>query len=274
MAVARPQGRRTGRLAPSPHDPAIPHWSALKAMRGVVQPPIPEALSWRRGMPAFLGAMGNAPGPDNPELPVVGDCTNAGAGHLQQVWTFNAGGRMVTRPAMSVIQGYSESCGYVLGDPATDNGGLLTTVLKYWMTTGMPNADGTRETILGFFRVDPRQPEDVRRVIAECGGFYGGALIPASWSEVEQGQAWQADGPGVEGHCITGFGYNPETILCHSWGFDIPTADDVFTRYFDELYAVVSAEWIEKTGKTPFGMTLSALNASLDQLQRAVAAGG
>lgn len=274
MAVARPQGRRTGRPTPSPHDPAIPHWSALKAMRGVAQPPIPEALSWRKGMPAFLGAMGNAPDEDNPEIPVVGDCTNAGAGHLQQVWTFNAGGRMVTRPAMAVIQGYEESCGYVLGDPATDNGGLLTTVLKYWMTTGMPNADGTREKILGFYRVDPREPEDVRRVIAECGGFYGGALIPASWSEVEQGQPWQADGPGVDGHCITGFGYDPETILCHSWGFDIPTADGVFTRYFDELYAVVSAEWIEKTGKTPFGMTLAALNASLDQLQRAVAAGG
>lgn len=273
MVDPQTAGRKTGRPAPSPHDPNVPHWSALKAMRGIAQPPIPEVLSWRKGMPAFLGGMCNAPDPANPQLPVVGDCTNAGAGHLQQVWTFNAGGQMITRPDMKVIQGYEESCGYVLGDPSTDNGGLLVNVLKYWMTTGMPNADGSREKILGFFKVDPQDGDDVRRVIAECGGLYGGALIPEVWSSINQGDRWVADGPGIDGHCITGFGYDEQDIECHSWGFDIPTATPVFSRYFDELYAVVSGEWIEKTGKTPFGMTLADLMASLDQLQRAVAAG-
>jgi hypothetical protein len=266
-------GRRTGRRAPSPHDPNVPHWSALKAMRGIAQPPIPEALSWRKGMPTFLGAMGNAPDPDNPEVPVAGDCADAAAGHLEQVWTFNASGTMVTRPPLKVLQAYSESTGYVLGDPSTDNGSVLLNVLKYWMTTGMPNADGTRSKILGFFKVNPQNGDDVRRVIAECGGFYGGALIPASWPNVNPGQPWVADGPGVDGHCVPGFGYDPENIDCDSWGFGIPTATSVFTRYFDEIWAVVSMGWIEKTGKTPFGMTVATLLASLAQLQAAVAAG-
>ena len=267
------RGRKTGRVR-SAHDPAflscIPNWGALKAARAVGAPPIPEALSWRKGLPAMLGPMCNAPDPNDPTAPVLGCCTNSATAHLRQIWTFNAQGTEETISTAALVQGYSETCGYVPGDPSTDQGGDLLTVLKAWMTTGLPNSSGGRDTILGFFGVDPTSPEDVRRVIAECGGLYTAADIPASWAEINPGDSFRMDGPGTEGHCMNGFGYQPGLIDADTWGFAVPTPDDVFARYFDQVFAVVSMQWIEKTGKTPYGMTVADLNAQLAQLQAAV----
>jgi hypothetical protein len=265
-------GRKTGRKSRL-FDQTVPHWSSLRLNRTAQTPPIPYELSWLKGMPDWLGMMLNGPTPNDPNALELGDCTNAAAHHMKQIWTFHAEGTMITDPDSAVLQGYEESCGYVLNDPSTDQGGSLQEVLKYWMSVGMPDGKGGRDKIAGFIEIDPRNSHDVRQAIAECGGVYCGAAIPEAWGDWQPGQTWDLAGQGVEGHCVIGVAYDQHNVTMDSWGFPIPTTNNAITAYFDEIYAVVSPEWIEKTGKTPFGMdkcdlwnTLKPLQFSADQL--------
>lgn len=52
----------------------------------------------------------------------------AGAHHGRQVWTFNTGG-ILTDPDKDVPADYEWLCGCVLGDPSTNNCGVLQDVL-------------------------------------------------------------------------------------------------------------------------------------------------
>lgn len=271
--IAARKGRKTGRKARS-FDAAVPHWSSLRlGVRGVVPPPVPPVLNWRKSMPADLGMMLNGPTPGNPNAPILGDCTNAGAHHLRQAWTFNAGGKMITDPDSAILQGYEESCGYVSGDPNTDQGGNLQDVLKYWMTKGMPAAGGNRSKIIGFIEIDPRNPHDIRRAIAECGGVYTGGVLPDSYMQVNPGGTWGIAEAGSDGHCTIALGYDESNIFMDTWGFVVPTADGAVVDYWDEIYAVVSEDWIKKTGTTPFGMSMADVWATMGPLQQSAVAG-
>jgi len=269
------QGRRTGRNWGETRDPTVPHWSSLRcARRGVVLPPIPPKLSWRTGLPAQLPIMLNGPTPGDPNAPILGDCTQVGLRRLRTVWTYQTTKVVVNDPDDLVEQGYSESTGYVKGDPSTDRGGTLQRVLKWAMTDGMPIAGGGRDkSIIGFIQIDPRHPDDVRRAIAECGGVYAAGDLPASFMDVNPGDAWRVAGPGVEGHCTPGTGYDGDSIDMDTWGFSVPTTEAAVEKYWDEIYAVISQDFIDRTGKTPFGMSMADVWATLGPLQMSAAAG-
>jgi len=63
---------------------------------------------------------------------LLGICTIAACGHALQVFTKGA----ITEPDVTVASYYSKWCGYVVGDPATDQGGNEETVLSNWKTQG------------------------------------------------------------------------------------------------------------------------------------------
>lgn len=246
--------RKLGRR-PRSFRPEIPHYSALRLMRA--PDPIPASKSWLVGMPDDLGFMLNQD---------LGDCTCAGLGHARQVWTFNTTGHMVTVPDADVAALYERACGYVPGDASTDQGGNEQDLLAYCVRTGIPTENGP-DHLLGFYEVDARNLDDVRRAIYETGLAYIGISIPEAWSQAQAGDTWDAtDSPVEGGHCVILAGYDPAGFDVVSWGMRFRLTDAGFKQACDEAYALVDRSWINATGATPAGLTVAELEQQMSAL--------
>ena len=255
--------RKLGRK-PRSFNPTVPH---MHAMRGVQQAPLPSALSWLHGMPPDLGMMLNGPTPGNPSALQLGDCTCAGLTHARQVWSFNAAGQMVTLPDDYVLELYQQGCGYVLGDPSTDQGGNEQQLLTFCQQTGIPTPSGP-DKILGFVELNVSNIEDIKRAIAEGGAVYLGINIPEAWCEAPVGSTWDAtDSPSAGGHAIIGAAYDPDKLLTVSWGSTWAMTWAGFAQVCEEAYLVVDRTWVNAKGSTPFNMSLDALEAAMQNLK-------
>lgn len=251
---------------PRRRDPRVPHYSAITA--GVLLPEPPAAVHNGAGMPSNLGVMLN----DR-----LGDCTCAGFYHALQLWSFVARKALVTEPDVDVEDLYEQACGYVPGNPSTDQGGVEQDVLGFLLNTGAPmGPDGAqRHKITAFVEVDPAKPIDIRRTIADCGLVYIGFAVPAYMPETA-GATWDVDPSGdqtiVGGHCVILVGYDAEGLDVISWGNTYRMTWAFFAKFVDEAYAIADPWWIEATGKTPAGLTLATLEAQMAAI-RGVATG-
>lgn len=249
-----------GRL-PRARNPRVPHYSAITA--GLALPRLPPEIHYGRGMPANLGAMLN----DS-----LGDCTCAGVYHALQVWSFVAAHAMVTEPDADVEALYEQACGYVPGEPNTDQGGVEQDVLGFLLNTGAPvGPNGAeRHKIVAFVEVDPAKPDDIRRCVADCALCYIGFTVPAYMPE-SAGSTWDVDPGGdqtiVGGHCVILVGYDAMGLDVISWGSFYRMTWAFFAQFVDEAYAIADPWWIEATGKTPAGLTLPELEAQMAALK-------
>ena len=66
----------------------------------------------------------------------LGDCTCAAIGHVVQAWTAEKGAQVIL-PDSDILAAYEGACGYVPGDPSTDQGGVELDVLNYYRKTGV-----------------------------------------------------------------------------------------------------------------------------------------
>lgn len=251
-----------GRLART-HDPRIPHMSAFFARRQPIQ--LPAAQDWTAGMPAELGLMLN----DR-----LGDCTCAAFYHALQVWSFNATATLETQPDEVVEQLYVRACGYNPGEAGQGPGGNVQQVLTYVLKQGAPvnpTPDGVNR-IHAFLEVDPRHTDDVKRTIMECGVAYVGFSVP-DWL-IPQPPArppalWDvrsASDPTVGEHAAIAAGYSEDGLRVISWGHYYTMTWRFLAQYADEMYAIASTAWIEKTGKTPGGLSLEELTEQMKAL--------
>ena len=238
---------------PRAHDPRVLHYSALLAGRTL--PPLPPSVNYAAKMPADLGMMLNDQ---------LGCCTCAALGHGLQVHTFNAQGRMLTDPDALILNLYEAACGYVPGDPATDQGGNEQDVLTYAMRQGIPTPDGG-DRVIGFVEVDPRNLDDVRRINWECGFAYIGLDVPGNLlAGGDPPAVWDdASGEIEGGHAIILTGYGEGGFDLVSWGRKFRMTERFFRATVDEVYGVADRHWIEATGKTPAGMSLPDLEAAM-----------
>lgn len=248
---------------PRTHRPEIPHLSALLAGRTLAPPP--AAVDWTQKLGSPLGAMLN----DS-----LGDCTCAAFYHARQVWSANADAAMLTDPDSDVLALYEGACGYVPGDSATDQGGVEQDVLTYLLNTGAPIANGQmRDHIAAFVEVDPRNLDDVKRTIDDCGGIYLGLTIPAYLMAGAPPAVWDLDPSGdqtaIGGHAIYGAGYDADALKIISWGAVYGMTWRFWQQFVDECYAIADATWIGATGKTPLGMALADLEAQMQALREA-----
>jgi hypothetical protein len=263
---ANPKRRLTGRQ-PRRFDMRMAHYSAAR-LRARALPQLPRSVHWTANMPADLGMMLNGYDALNPSAPQLGCCPIAGLHHARQVWSYNAAGNMVTDPNADVLADYEAMCGYVLGDPATDQGGNLQTVLGHAMRDGITTA-GAKDRLLGAYEIDPRQLLDVARIIDECGVAYIGLDMPASWAQAQPGDVWNVDGPGADGHCVGLTGYEmgpddlPQAFDARSWGLNFTMTRGGFQAYCDEAYGLVDAGWIAATGKAPAGLSIEQIQADM-----------
>jgi hypothetical protein len=244
------------------YDPRVPHLSALVA--GQTLKPPPPSVDYTKGMPDQLGMMLND---------TLGDCTCAAFYHAYQVWTFNTA-KMMTEPDPDVEKLYILACGYNPRVPGEGPGGNEQHVLTYLLNKGAPAGPGGKSKlkIAAFVEVDPRNTDDVKRTIVDCGVAYIGFNVPQNI--MPQGApppaVWQVDPsnpPIIGGHAVALPGYSEEGLKVISWGQYYTMTWQFFAQYVDEVYAIADAGWINAKGTTPGGLSLDELEQQMKALQ-------
>jgi hypothetical protein len=243
------------------YDPRVPHLSSFLAGRRRLLAPPPPTIDYITPCGSSFGMMRN----DD-----LGDCTCAAIGHARQIWTGNANPPMQTDSDYNIVWLYSHACGYVDGDPSTDQGGNEQSVLTYMLNNGLP-VDNSFDKLLGFVEVDPSNLDDVKNTIVDCGVCYIGFNVPDYFMQTV-GQLWDVR-PGtpkyIGGHAVVLAAYDAVGPTCITWGAPQKMTWAAFQQCTDEAYALADADWITNTGKTPGGMTLVELEAAMSALKEA-----
>jgi len=190
----------------------------------------------------------------------LGDCTIAACGHAEQVFTQ---GKVTVSD--SIIQSYySRWCGYVPGNPSTDQGGVELDVLNDWVRDTFNG-----HVLDGFVQPTPNDLSHVMHSIAEFGGVYIGLQLPNSaMTQTQNGQMWDvvADDGGIAGghavfcpayHTLDPFANRRTTINCITWGGIQKMTVDFWDKYCDESHTLLASAW------QPAGVNLAGLRADL-----------
>jgi hypothetical protein len=201
----------------------------------------------------------------------LGDCTSAGAGHLIDIFTAGGGSPVAITPAQAIAF-YSQSTGYVPGNPATDQGGDEVTVLTSWKQKGYDGKGG--HAIAGFIQVDPTNQAELLAACYYFGGLYFGLELPDSYITPfpsSNGFVW---GPGTpdpnNGHCIVGVGANAQGILINTWGMIGTLTYPAIAQLCADaaggmVFAVVDSEWVNKQkNASPSGLNWAQIVADFD----------
>jgi hypothetical protein len=239
---------KLGKLRPKRSLKALPLSNYMKAL-SVTFPPV---HAWERNI--AWGVLAND---------TIGDCTIAAALHLIMGWQAVANaGTPIQFTDQDAISLYSTITGYNPADPSTDQGAAETDVLNYWKTTGMNG-----HKIAGYTSLDVSNIEMIKAAVFLFGGVYLGFQVPNYIMSVAPGGSWSqtpgADTTIVGGHAIYICGYGADGVTIVSWGQTFTFDWDFWTAYVDEGYALVSTDWVKKSGKAPSGLDLSALLADL-----------
>ena len=240
-------------------NPRVPHMSAILGAMDLPAPP--DSIDWTKGVQDF-GMMLNDQ---------LGCCTCAAVYHARQIWTLNSSTE-ITEPDSDVLALYEQACGYNPNTPTTDNGGVEQNVLSYLLNTGAPvGTTGQRNKILAFIEVDPRNIQDVKRTIADCGVAYIGFQVPSNImpSDGEPPKVWDyrpfttCEG----GHAIVCVGYDANYVTVISWGEVYKMTWRFFSHYVDEVYAIADPSWFNSTGQTPLNMTIQQLETLMQAIK-------
>jgi hypothetical protein len=245
--------RRLGRNPSAPRDlvRSIPLKSVLKAgYTGTV----PDTVS-------YVPDAANLPIDSNDSL---GDCTAAGAAHVETALSQFGQGTPVVVSDADVIKFYSGSTGYVPGNPSTDQGGDMQTVLKYWNQTGIAG-----HKIAAYFAVDPTDFDEMRAALYLFGNLYMGFTATQGFENAfDNGTVFDVTrrDRALGGHC-TGVHQIVKggNIKGSTWGGFYEMTEAAWAKYVDEPYVVVSQEWI-KNNLTPEGLDVDAANAAYLQV--------
>jgi hypothetical protein len=249
-----------------PVQTATTHPHLFKSVRKFMTGPLPTAPSVVDFFTGPKTALTDILGNDT-----LGDCTAAGACHLEESISFAAGSPVVLS-ATQAIGFYSLSTGYVVGDASTDQGGDEVTVLTTWQQKGL---DGNgAHAIKGWLSVDPTDAA----LVASCnwlfGGLYFGIELPDTWTNPfpsADGFVWDVGTPDPnQGHCVVGVGSNSVGIQVDSWGLIGTITYAAIAQLCAEsaggnLFAVLTPEIITAAqGLAPNGLDWATLLADFD----------
>ena len=223
------------------------------------QPPV--QFDWTHKLTAGFQMLGNDQ---------YGDCVEAAALHMEQVWTSSSGSRTEVNPATSdALAAYTAVTGFNPNDPNSDQGTDMLQFMNYWRGTGVGSE---HNKILGYAKVDPKRQDLVKTAIYLFGGLYIGVQLPTS----AQGQShWYVSdttpgGPGEPGswggHCVPVVAYDSEVLTVVTWGQTMHMSWNFLYRYCDEAYAIIpqQSDWERpKDDKSPVGFDWATLNSEL-----------
>ena len=273
---------RFGRTRP---DPArTERQPKFKSFRTTTPITVPDAFDFGAlCVPALQTMLANGPDPTAPP-PVaaqgLGDCTCAAVGHAIDVWT--AGGNApATITAAQIVTLYSLSCGYVLGDPSTDNGGNELVVLDYVAEHGI-DGNGLHK-LAGTASLDATNVQAMREDIFLTGGAEFCLELPDSYVAPFPGPdaVWDLAGaPNPDqGHCVHARG--TYTTNCPNgkpawgivtWGTLVWYTTDACAYYSapaqgGSVNVAMTQEWIDQIkGTSPNALDYAALESAFQAL--------
>ena len=196
----------------------------------------------------------------------MGDCTCAAVGHAIQTWTANAGEQFIPSDN-TILQLYEKSCGYDPNNPATDQGGVETTVLGYWKSNPVAG-----HALDAFASVDPHNVVEIKQAVVCMGVVYIGVALPIS---AQTQDVWDVTDPHLQGdsapgswggHAVVVVGYNSRGPLVITWGKVLQMTWAFWLAYCDEAYALLSKDWLAKNGVSPSGFNYAQLEADMAAL--------
>lgn len=198
-----------------------------------------------------------------------GDCAEAGAMHLIQVDTANAGNPL-HGTLQQTLDLYTAVTGFNPKDASTDQGTDLLSLLTHWKNTGIDVTDASgkivNHKILGYASLDLSSVPQMRYASDLFGGTYLGVNLPQSAEDDTDNWTVLKGSPIVGGHCICGVGQGRAGGHIISWGMSIPFDWNFMHTYADEGYIVVSEYWLDKQGKSPSGVDLNGLLAAMKSI--------
>jgi hypothetical protein len=199
----------------------------------------------------------------------LGDCAIACPGHLEMVWTDDAGSLFTPSDpeiltAYEAISGYNPSDAQPDGSNPTDTGCVILNVLKYWTSTGIAG-----HKIGAYVRIDTQDVQALQSAVYLFGGVDFGFQLPEG---VQGASTWTIGGSGAKwapgswgGHSVPGVAYDASGVTVITWGEPLVATWDFVARYADEAWAMISPDFLAG-GVSPQGFNLTALNQDLQVL--------
>lgn len=205
--------------------------------------PVPPSCDWYGGRTQF-GAMLNDQ---------LGDCTCAAVGHGLQVATLNTPDPEITPVDDAILGLYEKACGYVPGDPSSDQGGDINTVLNSVRTTGLgkkePGGHLRHHMVLhAYASINYRNINAVKQAIALFGVVDLGIELPIS-AQAQVGGVWDVtSGPNAQagswgGHSVVVSAYDANGVTCITWGALQRITWKFWDAYVDEAFSLFFNPW-------------------------------
>lgn len=202
----------------------------------------------------------------------LGDCTCAAAGHMVTAWSAFGSGAAVSFTDTVIIGLYSKAGGYVPGDPSTDNGADMQTVLEVLRQDGIADTSGKVHKVAAYAMFGNSANEVLRGSVLETfGTVYDGFNCPESaLTEFDNGQVWTYEpaSPNDGGHAVCmqhRYPAGSEQGISEwvTWGALQRGTFGFIAQYFDESYCVVSQDYVDAAGVSPDGYDLEQLLADM-----------
>jgi hypothetical protein len=209
------------------------------------------------------------------ENDTLGDCVIAAVEHVEGVLTGNANPPPLLYTNDQTTAFYSAACGYVPGDPSTDDGCDVQQTLAYWENNGSPA--GSTHTIVGYLSVDPTSVNEFQTALWLFENLVFGVELPDAWINPfpsASGFLWDVAGPSdpENGHCFPGFGYTAQGVTIATWGMTGLLTNAAVAQYAasgvgGELYVVISQDQLNTASQVaPNGFDWAQLVADFQAL--------
>ena len=214
-----------------------------------------------------FGMMLNGPNGGTLAPDGLGCCTISALGHGNQIWSASRKG-LYTLPDLAILQKYEQWCGYVNGDPSTDNGGVEIDVLNNYRKSGF-----WKHTLKMYADPQIKNWTAIAQSIWLFDFVYIGISLPlTAQSQTVWDVVPNAGGDGEPGswggHAVVvpKYAFMAQDILftCITWGMLQPMTKAFWSTYVDEVHTLVSPEQLSlKTGETIQGYNLAQQEADL-----------
>jgi hypothetical protein len=190
-----------------------------------------------------------------------GDCVVASCYHKLGLWAGTDGRPAVQVPDSLVHQMYQQ-----LKAGPGDSGCVITDVLDYWRSSGLPVGNGQVEKIDGYVRVDNTRADQVKAGAYLFGAVKLGIDLPQAWLN---SAVWDVtNSPVVGGHDVPIVDYDEKGVYVASWARIYLITWRAFTsrNWVKEAYVPLAPAWYGPDKLAPSGVDADRLRADLAKL--------
>lgn len=228
---------------------------------------VPTSSFWNKKYSGPWNGYRNVPGG-------IQDCIPAAAAHILTLWSSNTQDVPVILTVDEVVRLYSRESGYDSSSGDNDQGCILVDFMWNWNKKGIGNANRKIGLFQSLTKGDTQQ---VKQAITYFGACMIGLALPEYLQYVSRSGKpfWQlvtappkgSVEPGSwDNHAVAAIGYDEQGITVISWGIEVVISWEFYSKYNDESYVMISADWVPQRGTAPSGKDLAGLEKIFEQL--------